>query len=113
MVFPFGSQGDGYWNKLFIEQVKTAIRIAGIKYPITYDTLVFLLDQSSGHSAYVDDALITHKMSASDGGKQPFFRDTAWDRKPQNLVTSTRLMLQNSKGLKTSLEERGVHTNGL
>ena len=29
VVFKFGSQGDGYWNnELFIEQVKTTIRIA-------------------------------------------------------------------------------------
>ena len=80
MVFKFGSQSDGYWNKeLFIDQVKTAMRIAEYRYPITQNTLVFHFDQSSGHCAYDKDALIVHKMNVSDGGKQPFLRDTVWD----------------------------------
>ena len=54
VVFKFGSQSDGYWNnELFIDQVKTAMRIAEFKYPITQNPLVFLFDQSSGHCAYI------------------------------------------------------------
>lgn len=34
VVFKFISQGDGYWNnELFINEVKTAINIAEVKYP--------------------------------------------------------------------------------
>jgi len=110
IAFKFGSQGDGYWNnELFIEQVKTAISIAEFKYPKVQNTLAFLFDQSSGHCAYADDALIAHKMYVSDGGKQPFLRDTIWDGKTQKLVSSTGIQ----KGLKSLLEERGVNTSGL
>ena len=77
IVFKFGAQGQGYWNnELFIDQVQTAINIAEFKYPKTQNTLAFLFDQSSGHCAYSDNALIAHKMNVSDGGKQPFMRDT-------------------------------------
>ena len=58
VVFKFCSQGDGYWNnELFINQVKSEISIAEFKYPKEQNTIMFLLDQSSGHCAYVDDAL--------------------------------------------------------
>ena len=40
-------------------------------------------------------------MNISDGGKQPFLRDTMWDGKPQKLVTSSGIQ----KGLKSLLEE--------
>ena len=110
VVFKFGLQSDGYWNnELFIDQVKTAMRIAEFKYPITQNTLVFLFDQSSGHCAYAEDALNAHKMNLSDGGKQLFLRETVWDGKLQKPIISTGFQ----KGLKTLLEERGVSTIGL
>ena len=77
VIFKFGAQGDGYWNsEHFIAQVEKAVKLAEFKYPPAENTLVFLFDQSSGHCAYADDALIAHKMNVSDGGKQPFLRDT-------------------------------------
>ena len=107
VVFKFGSQGDGYWNnELFINQVKSAISIAEFKYPKEQNTIMFLFDQSSGHCAYADDALVAHRMNVSDGGKQPFLRDTIWDGKLQKLVTEEGIQ----KGLKSLLEERGVNT---
>ena len=48
-------------------------------------------------------------MNISDGGKQPFLRDTIWDGKPQKLVTSSGIQ----KELKSLLEERGVNITGL
>ena len=106
VIFRFGAQGDGYWNnEHFISQVITAIKIAEFKYPATNNTIVFLFDQSSGHCAFADDALIAHKMNVSDGGKQPYLRDTVWDGKPQKMVTSDGLQ----KGLKRVLQERGVN----
>ena len=106
IIFKFGAQGDGYWNsEHFVSQVETAIKIAEFKYPPSDNTIVFLFDQSSGHTAYADDALHAHKMNVSDGGKQPFQRDTVWDGRPQKMVTADGLQ----KGLKTVLEERGVN----
>ena len=106
ILFKFGAQGDGYWNnEHFIAQVETAIKIAEFKYPPSDNTLVFLFDQSSGHCAFADNALLAHRMNVSDGGKQPFQRDTVWDGKPQKMVTASGMQ----KGLKTVLEERGVN----
>lgn len=106
ILFKFGAQGDGYWNnEHFISQVETAIKIAEFKYPPSDNTLVFLFDQSSGHCAFANDALLAHKMNVSDGGKQPFQRDTVWDGKPQKMVTDSGVQ----KGLKTVLESRGVN----
>ena len=64
---------------------------------------MFLFDQSSGHCAYADNALIAHKMMGT------FLRDTVWDSKPQKMETTSGLQ----KRLKTSLEERGISTAGL
>ena len=64
-----------------------------------------MFDQSSGHCAFSNDALIAHKMNVSDGGKQPFLRDTMWDGKPQKMVTSNGLQ----KGLKWVLEECSIN----
>ena len=44
-------------------------------------------------------------MNVSDGGKQPFLRDTMWDGKPQKMVTSNGLQ----KGLKWVLEECSIN----
>ena len=57
----------------------------------TIATITFLLDQSSGHCAFSNDALIAHEMNVSDKGKQPFLQDTKWDVKPQKMVTSNGL----------------------
>jgi len=49
VVFKFGTQGQGYWNnEHFITQVELAIKIEEFKYPPLSNTLLFLLDQSSG-----------------------------------------------------------------
>ena len=64
-----------------------------------------MFDQSSGHCAFSNDALIAHKMNVSDGGKQPFLRDTMWNGKLQKMVTSNGLQ----KGLKWVLEECSIN----
>lgn len=108
MVLKFGFQADGYWNnELFIKQVKTPISIAKFKYPVTQNTLVFLFDQSSGHCAYSDDALIAHKMNVLDGGNNFLKRYCLGWKTSKTASTGIQ------KGLKTLLEERGVNTNGL
>lgn len=61
--------------------------------------------KSSGHCAFANDALIAHKMSVSDGGKQPYLWDTVWDGKPQKMITSDGFQ----KGLKRVLEEHGIN----
>ena len=48
-------------------------------YPKEAFTLVFIFDQSSGHTAYQEDALNAQRMNVSDGGKQLQQRDTTWN----------------------------------
>ena len=68
-----------------------------------------LTNQSSGHTAYSDDALNVNRMNIKDGGKQSTLRDTSWNEKLQ------RMKHPNGKprGVKTILEERGVNTSGM
>ena len=62
------------YNELFINPVKSAISIAESK----QSTSIFLFDQSSGHCAYVNNALVAHKIYVSDGGKQSIFKETLY-----------------------------------
>ena len=60
-ILKYGSDSQGYWNsKKFMNQVKHTLTIAEIKYPRANSTIVFLFDQSSGHTAYDSDALKYH-----------------------------------------------------
>ena len=68
-----------------------------------------LFDQSSGHCAYVEDVLIASRMNVSDGGKQPFMRNTRWDGEDKSMVTDKGLQ----KGLKSLLEDHHVNTVGM
>ena len=110
VLFRYGSQSKGYWNcEKFLIQVQTAVQIAEKKYPTQNFTLVFIFDQSSGHTAYPEDALNAHRMNVSDGGKQPKRRDTVWNGRAQSMTTASG----QPKGLRTVLEERNVNTTGM
>ena len=108
VLFKYGAQSEGYWNcEKFLIQVENAAQIAEIKYPKEEYTVTFILDQSSGHTAYPEDALNAHRMNVSDGGKQPKRRDTIWNGQVQSMVNASG----EPKGLKTVLEERNVDTS--
>ena len=65
-----GLNSEGYWNsEKFLIQVENAFQIALKKYPSETHSLTFIFDQSSGHTAYTDDALNAHRMNVNDGGK--------------------------------------------
>ena len=67
----YGSQSQGYWNsETFMNQVKHAVTIAEIKYPRANNTIVFIFDKSSGHTAYDSDALQVSHMNVNPGGGQ-------------------------------------------
>jgi transposase len=108
VLFKYGVQSEGYWNcEKFLIQVENAAQIAEVKYPKENYTLTFILDQSSGHTAYPEDGLNARRMNVSDGGKQPKRRDTVWNCKVQSMVNASG----QPKGLKTVLEERNVNTS--
>lgn len=67
-------QSEGYFtNDLFVDQVMKALDIFEMKYP----GIVF--DNAPSHTKKPDDCLNPDKMKVSDGGKQPFLRDTVWN----------------------------------
>ena len=110
VLFKYGAQAEGYWNyEKFLIQVANAIQISETIYPKEKYSLVFILDQSSGHTAYPEDALNAHRMNVSDGGKQPRRRDTVWNGQIQSMVNASG----QPKGLKTVLEERNINTSGM
>lgn len=80
-----GVEHDGWWtNDLVVAQLKQTIDIFEITHPDQIG--VFLFDNSTGHNAFADDALIARKMNSLPGGKQPLMRETVFDGHRQSLV---------------------------
>jgi hypothetical protein len=84
VFFEYGKNKEGYWgNAEFRKQMKIAARIHKVLYPDT--TAVFVLDNSSGHHAFADDALVAERMNVFPGGQQPVLRDTIWNGQVQKI----------------------------
>ena len=109
-LLKLGAEYEGYWDsEKFLNQVEHSIKIAEIKYPRESHSLVFLFDQSSGHTAFSDDALNVNRMNVRPGGAQAKLHDTVWNGRGQKMVFSDGT----PKGMKRVLEERGVNTKGM
>ncbi|KAI5981433.1 hypothetical protein EDD15DRAFT_2183216 [Pisolithus albus] len=109
----YGKNYDGYWNgELFVNQLKEKIipafeRIHGAGYQA-----LFFIDNSQGHSAYAEDALLASRMNVNPGGKQPRMRD-GWYQKDGVTVVQKMVFSQDHpmhtgepKGIKAILLER-------
>ena len=69
-----GVSHQGWWNnELMLAQLHNAITVFEETHPGCQG--LFLFDNSTGHNAYAEDALLAHKMSSLPGGKQPKMRD--------------------------------------
>ena len=80
-----GVEHDGWWtNDLMIAQLKQAIDIFEITQPDQIG--VWLFDNSTGHNAFAEDALIANRMNSLPGGQQPLMRETIFDGHRQSLV---------------------------
>ena len=109
-LLKYGSDNEGYQDSnKFMQQVKQAVEIAEIKYPSDNYNLLFLFDQSSGHTAYDDDALIVSRMNVKPGGCQPKMRDTVYDGVTQRMVFDDGT----PKGMRQVLIERHVNVKGM
>ena len=109
-ILKYGTDSQGYWNsEKFMNQVKQAVTIAEIKYPQESNTIVFLFDQSSGHTAYDSDSLHVVRMNVNPGGGQPAMRDTTYNGRVYKLVDSNGV----PKGMRQVLIERGVDVRGM
>ena len=93
-------QTDGYFtNQLFLQQVGKTVDIFEEKYPGV--TGMFIFDNAPSHVKKADDVLNPDKMNVSDGGKQPFARDTVWNGQIQKMTTQDG----SQKGMRSVLEE--------
>lgn len=102
----YGAKREGYCdNQKFMAQVFRAEKIARIKYPPEQYNILWLFDQSSGHTAMASDALVATRMNVSDGGAQPKMHDTIMPGgRIQKMLTDDG----EAKGLKSVLTERGI-----
>ena len=72
-----GVRHNGWWNNdLVLAQIDRCIPIFEEQHPGCQG--LFLFDNSTGHNAYADDALLAHKMGYLPGGKQPLMRETVY-----------------------------------
>ncbi|KIJ42837.1 hypothetical protein M422DRAFT_253933 [Sphaerobolus stellatus SS14] len=80
----YGKNYDGYWNgELFVKQLKEKFFPAFKKaHGPGYQALV-MVDNSQGHSAYAEDALLTTRMNLRPGGEQAKLRD-GWNATGSN-----------------------------
>ena len=101
------TQKEGYFNDMFIAQVKHAITIFERKFPDI--TGIFLFDNAPSHKKFDDNALNASNMNVYPGEKQPALRDGLWEGSVQNMT----LPDGTPKGMKMVLLERGVNVKGM
>jgi hypothetical protein len=68
---------------------------------------MFIFDNAPSHLKKPDDCLNPDKMNVSDGGKQPFLRNTVWNGAVQTMTLEDG----RQKGMRHVLDERGVDTH--
>ena len=77
-----------------------------MKYPKDeYNKVVWLFDQSSGHTSCSED----ERMTVNDSGKQSVLRNTTW----RGVILIMALADGKPKGLKSVLHECGIDTFGM
>jgi hypothetical protein len=133
----YGKNHEGYWTgEHFVKQVSilqyTLFTLLKIKYCQLRTKIIpaferahgagyqalFLIDNSQGHSAYAEDALLTSRMNVNPGGKQAHMRDGWYDHDgrtvSQSMVyPSDHPQFPNQpKGIKAVLIERGLYKSG-
>ena len=111
----YGKNHEGYWTGEHLAKQLKDKAIDAFEAAHAPGTLgVFIFDNSSGHSVYADDALVSCRMNLGPGGKNvPMMRD-GWFM--ENDVKMTQSMTNGSgqpKGMKAVLTERGINCHGL
>ncbi|EIW82983.1 hypothetical protein CONPUDRAFT_53085 [Coniophora puteana RWD-64-598 SS2] len=83
----YGKNKDGFWNgERFVEQLKNKIIPTFENYHGAGYQALFLIDNSQGHSAYAEDALLITWMNINPGGKQARMRDGWFLRDGQKIT---------------------------
>ena len=79
-----GLDHNGWWTAQHVlAQCKNAVRVFEVTHPGKIG--LFLFDNSTGHNAFSEDALIAHHMGYRPGGKQPHLRPGTWEGKTQHM----------------------------
>ena len=81
---------------------------------------MFLIDNSQGHSAYAEDALLTSRMNVKPGGKQAFMRDGWYINESGERVIQKMVFPPDhphfpnqAKGMKEVVSEWGIDTKNM
>ena len=83
-----------------------------------YQALI-MVDNSQGHSAYAEDALLVSRMNINPGGKQArmhdgwYFQNGKKVNQPMNFPPNHPKHPNEPKGMKTVLMERGLYNQHL
>ncbi|KAJ3858435.1 hypothetical protein EV359DRAFT_69018 [Lentinula novae-zelandiae] len=109
----YGKNYEGYWNgEIFLKE--KIIPVFEEVHGPGYQALI-MVDNSQGHSAYAEDALLTSRMNVGSGGKQARLRNgwylnSSGTRVSQSMVfpKSHPEYLNQPKGIKQILSERGI-----
>ena len=111
-LFEYGKNNGGYWDgaKLHQQVVNKALPIAEALYP-GY-SLLFLFDNATSHSVYIDNALRTGNMNKGPGGRQPWLRNGWFKKDGIQIEHSMSFQKRNGhhtqKGIQRVLEERNI-----
>ncbi|KAJ4475283.1 hypothetical protein C8J55DRAFT_536848 [Lentinula edodes] len=110
----YGKNYEGYWNgEMFVKQLKEKIiPVFEEVHGPGYQALI-MVDNSQGHSAYAEDALLTSRMNVGSGGKQARLRN-GWYLNSGGTRVSQSMVFPEShpeypnqpKGIKQILSER-------
>ncbi|KIJ33272.1 hypothetical protein M422DRAFT_264821 [Sphaerobolus stellatus SS14] len=120
LTLEYGKNYDGYWNgELFVKQLKEWFFPAFEKaHGPGYQALV-MVDNSQGHSAYAENALLTTRMNLRPGGEQArlrhgwFIRDGYKIIQPMIFPSNHPEFPDKPKGMQQVLSERGLYRPGL
>ena len=96
-----------------MKNVKKAVEIAEYKYPSNKYNILWVFDQSSGHHAYGDEALVAARMNVGHQYTDERLTKTRPGRLPDGSPQSMQLPNGKPKGMKMILMERGVDTRGM
>jgi len=82
--FDYGKNREGHWKAAhMIEHTEEFMGMLDVCFPDCQHMFVF--DNSSGHGAFADNALLAQKMSKGWGGRQPKMHSTTWTDSQGNL----------------------------
>ncbi|KAG2103655.1 hypothetical protein BD769DRAFT_1367310, partial [Suillus cothurnatus] len=109
----YGKNYEGYWTgELFVKQLTKKIIPAFERVHGAGHQALFLIDNSQGHSAYSEDALLATRMNVKPGGKQAYMC-SGWYLNGQDKVIQSMIFPNGHpkypnqpKGIKAVLTER-------